>query len=71
MPVVRELESLQHIVPYKNDANENADSLNSNNLDDGGGQELIQRILVGMQLSTSCDEEWIIIYDRDKQNAEL
>jgi hypothetical protein len=39
-PVVRELESLQHIVPDNNDANEdeNADIFNSDSLDDDIGQ---------------------------------
>jgi hypothetical protein len=60
MPIVRELESLQHIVPCNNDANEEeyANIFNSNNLDDCGGQILSQGMLVGMQFNTRCDEEW-------------
>jgi hypothetical protein len=58
-PVVRELESLQHIVPDNNDANEdeNADIFNNDIPDDGIGKQLSQGVMVDMQLSTRREQE--------------
>jgi hypothetical protein len=59
MSVVRELESLQHIIPGKHGANkdEHADSFNSASLDDGIGQELSQGMSVDRQFGTRRDKE--------------
>jgi hypothetical protein len=59
-PVVRDLKSLQHTSSAINNnatKNDNADVFNSNSLDDGIGQELIQGLSSAMQFSTKRDKE--------------